>query len=467
MITTTVLAGVPNLEVFINRWLPQLPQARRIDIEDAKRWHAEMIALDSDRFAWYFKRLSGIAPQEIGEIAQRSMGYAATFNTVEHIIDQKLMRELPDLSNTYQRRSLLSQSMTASIFREDFGAKTQYSAIKEIGKKKLGWLSGHVDDVVEINGAIGVVCYKAHTEVPDLTYLIYQAELQAYEYLLADSRGLAHISLDELEQRTQPLVCDFMANVFLDYDEGVTKPIRVPYDGKLMRTMIESGDAVWMHITEDEPLPEWPIYNEVTPVVELTETQKMDLNLIELRLVRIKAALDKLTNYFDTTKDDMVTLMKRVNPNDFLKNVQFPLSVSSVVTKHVVDKESWHLILNGMNDDQQQAAIRATEKRTSTLDEAKVVALLESHGLTGDLDSLYKEDYDPERVINYCQANGFAPPIKEIPGISMGTSRSVAEIKPILDSIMGDIDQFIIRLGGEADTKNGEENINQNNEHNP
>jgi hypothetical protein len=257
MKTRQILAGVPNVDTFLSEWLPQLQQAPQIKTEDAINWHSEMSQRDAVRFAWHFKRLSGILPSEIGEVAQRSMGYAETNKDVELIIDQKLMRALPDEFDNRARRDFLAEPMIASIFKQDYKAVTQHSVMKEIGTHRISWLVGNVTDVVEINGVIGCVDYRIADVVPDGMHLIHQAQLQAYDYLLADNRSIAHIAHDELEQRIHPLAFDFMLNVYLDFANGTVKPIRVPYDGKLMRIMIDAGDAVWHHIKKGGPLPDW------------------------------------------------------------------------------------------------------------------------------------------------------------------------------------------------------------------
>lgn len=252
-----LLTGVPNTSAFLSDWLSRLPQRNYVDVDDAKKWHKEVSENEGALFAWHFKNLSGLSAEESGDIAQRAMGHGEITESTESIISRKLLKAPPVTKDVFMRRERLSLQMTASIFKEDFGAVSRDSVTKEIASHRLGWMSSMPDDVVEIEGVFGAVDYKSPTVVPVSTEIAYQSKLQIHDYLLADSRGCAHMSLDDLSKRFRPLVFDFMLDVYLDFANGEVKVIDVPYSGKLMRTIIEAGDAVWMHVSQGDPLPVW------------------------------------------------------------------------------------------------------------------------------------------------------------------------------------------------------------------
>jgi hypothetical protein len=449
-----VLTGTPSLDEFINDWLPQLPQVKQINIENAKRWYHIMAKRPDDRFEWHFKRLSGIGGSEIGELAQRALGYSATYTQVEHIINQKLMISPPDLPNNYMRRGILAEGMIAKIFHEDYAASRRKDLMKKITGHQISWMRGNPDDIVEIQGAIGIIDYKAATEVPDQTYLIYQAQLQFYDYLLADAMELTRgIMPEDLKQRTEPLATDFMVNVFLDYENGTTAPIFVPYDGNLMNAMIEAGDAVWMHITKGHPLPDYmsmPTEQEQA-ALELTANQLEKLKLAERRVCQLKSASDAIYFELEKAKEDIVAFAKEVSGSPLVKDVKLPFSAAGMTTRVSIDKERWQSILNGMTEENKAKAIDKTSKLTTNLDETKVIALLERHGIDVDLSSLCKTEFDTGLVAEFCKEHKFAPAIKESTSIAMGRSKvAKTEIKAIQDEVKDDIGMFISRLSKTA-----------------
>lgn len=451
METTRLLASNPSLKEFINQWVPTLPQGELIKREHAERWYEVVMQQEPDRFAWHFGRLNGIGGSEIGEIAQRAMGYTATFNTVESIIAKKLMRFTPDKPDVFMRRGILAESMISKIFQEDYQATRQKKVMREIGSHKLGWMRGNVDDVVTINNSLGIIDYKASSEVPEDTSMIYQAQLQFYDYILADARGIRK-PLEEIEKRTAPLVFDFMLNVYFDYQSAITKPIFVPYDGHLMRTMIEAGDAVWMHITQEEPLPQWHIKTQPTIELNLNDDEKTFLNERQEQILITQHALDLITLELDNLKKETVSMIYSRSGRSLIKQVESPLSCMNMTSRWTLKKEEWDTMLNGLQEDEKLQALEMTQVQGKLLDENKVIELLSNQSI--DLSNIYQKEFDLEKVIEFCQSKNINPPINESTSLARGRSKDVkAKIEAINEVVTDDVKHFVQKLTSNSNSE--------------
>lgn len=399
-----LLVGIPSLDVFIAGWLPQLPQAERISITHAKQWYAGMVERADGRFAWQFNALKTICCGEIGEIAQRAMGYSATHATVEEIIDQKLMRSLPARYSKSDRRDALAEQMITSIFKEDYGAESQRSICREIGSHKIGWMSGRADDVVIIGGALTLVAYRAYSPGHNDFSLLNQAQLHAQDYLLADSRGIAHLSLDELAMRHQPLAVDTILVINFNFAEGITSPIQVPYSGKLMRTIIEAGDAVWMHIQSGEPMPEWLDKAPEKTRHQWTSEGAEQLLAAEVTLLKVETALALMTAHQCHAKDQLIMLAKKLNNGEWLAGEKL-LSLTAITTTRSINKDKWFALLNGLSDHERSLAITMTTKPAQTLDKDKAGRLLKERSIPDDSISTHAAHDDIDQVASYCLAH--------------------------------------------------------------
>lgn len=217
--------------------LAKLPQARHFRQEDMQRFAA--MHANSPKWKWHVERLSGIGGSEIGVAVAEIRGEDDAFgSSVNRIIREKLLRNLPPPATLAMRKGAIVEQGIRQIFIEDTGAVQDSASLKLFNsneyKKPLKWMRYSPDDIVFIDGKRYLVDYKhpnnahGHHEIP----LRYHAQLHQGMMLL-EHNGIQveGMLLVQYPQRGDDLIIS-----------------KLERDEDLMSDIVRSGNGVWDHV---------------------------------------------------------------------------------------------------------------------------------------------------------------------------------------------------------------------------
>lgn len=381
----------PTLDVFLNEWIPELPQKDVIDSEDATNWYESVVAVDPDRFHWHFTRLKGIGGSDMGELVADHMGFANNFKTPHSLFEDKLMKNPIVPQNNVMRRGTYLEPVTQRIFQEDFNCTTRQDLVEKINHSydpERPWLRGNVDDVVSMeDGSIFVVDYKSSTEAPNHTVIQYAAQLHQYEYLL---------SLDDGVQADGLLV------VYFDYPNGQTQPIEVPFDPEIRQAMLDAGDKFWNCVLTGEP-PEIKSDSRTRP--DFDEQELATIEEMEDEIVKLSLIADASKELKNKKQNELTSFLN--NEGQYtLKNVRLPMQTCQPRITQTIDHQTLSNIVDGMNLDKSE--ILSVGKK---LDEKKVKELIKQNKMK--IKDFYAEDFDPQKIVHFCEKHNIEMPVKE------------------------------------------------------
>ena len=385
------MAGLMTFDIFLQRIKDELPQAQHIKKEDAKVWYDSVAQYDPERLNWHFERLKGLGGSDIGEIAAWKLGVFNIFKTPRDIIDEKLLRKSVEPQNNNMRRGTYLEPVIQQIFLEDYNARTRPDLIEKIANQidpAHPWLRGNVDDVAEIGGGIFIVDYKAPTEAKEKTPIQYAAQVHQYGHLY---------ELAENEKPYSHIVASF------DYDQGNIVAVDVPYDEVIMTAVLVGGDEVWEHVL-DGTYPDRGIAKQEGP--EYTEEEKKRIEQLEEEFLRYKLMADEAKKKYESISRELGGIITHEGEY-LLKGKKMPLDVLSGSVRQKLDNEKVEQILAQTGED-----VATFQVVGNKLDENKVLNLLHSE-YGEDMDIFYLKDFDTDKVLEFCEDKGIAPPVQE------------------------------------------------------
>jgi len=165
--------------------LASLPQAAMIEQADAERWMASIMRYHAKRAVWHAKRLHGIGGSEMGAVI-RGMNNLneAGFSTFNRIVEQKLMKRLPEFETVHMKRGTVLEDLARRAFLYRYMAQQDLSALQAVagskGRPGYEWLVGNPDDFVLINGKRFLTDYKVPSSFDEEIAFDYRVQLHHY-----------------------------------------------------------------------------------------------------------------------------------------------------------------------------------------------------------------------------------------------------------------------------------------------
>lgn len=420
--------GQCTLQYFLETVVPTLPQARFIDPDNAKRWFHQMSDLDSGLLAWHIRRLSGFSASEAGEMAAAARGLPCHFKSVRKIIDEKLLRSLPEVPTRTMRRGVDIEPVARKWFYQDYEARPVAGAVERLNRMASGrypWMRVKADDIVEMEGGTYLVDYKATDRVPEQSPLVYAAELHQYDYLYALSQGK---DVADYLTRESPLSVDGLLNVYFDYEAGTVSAILIPYDPNLLGAILEGGDAVYQHLSVGAPLPEWPVPAS-GDAIEMDAANQFNLARTEAEWLQYQLLAEAAAQKAAETAQKITQFMRNHSPDPqgMVKGVAFPLQVGASAVKQHLDGVRLEELLNGYAGDAERYAVLTEQLKSpsSVLDIDRLACYLEEKGTS--LEEFRTLEFDLDKVVNWADSEGLERPVIETVGLEIDRHREDLE----------------------------------------
>jgi len=165
--------------------LASLPQAAMIEQADAERWMASIMRYHAKRAVWHAKRLHGIGGSEMGAVIRGMNNLKETgFSTFNRIVEQKLMKRLPEFETVHMKRGTVLEDLARRAFLYRYMAQQDLSALQAVagskGRPGYEWLVGNPDDFVVINGKRFLTDYKVPSSFDEEIAFDYRVQLHHY-----------------------------------------------------------------------------------------------------------------------------------------------------------------------------------------------------------------------------------------------------------------------------------------------
>lgn len=262
--------------------LRALPQARQIETERmAAWWRAVQARATTDPFsssltpAQQVRRLAGFGASEIGVLVGEQRGVSSPFATAREVVARKLLIDLPTLPDDHRRRGILLEPLIREIFLRQSGAVRQPTLTQRIAAHRPShwpWMQATPDDLIELDGALGVVDYKAPAEPMTELSLSYACQLHQIGLIAAD---LGY-----------PL--DFRAIVAWNHPRGCPEVWVCAHDPTLEQELIAAGEHYWNRHVLNGELPPWPTRTPLAlNLADLASEAKAEVEVLAERWLRL------------------------------------------------------------------------------------------------------------------------------------------------------------------------------------
>ena len=287
------------------RDIDQLQQARHIDDFQLHDWLDKVEEYDPERLAWHIRRLRGIGGSEIGTLWMTEHGQFHPFHSCADVVASKLLRQLPlEPEGNLQRGSMMEDPILRVKFREEMVKRyeAQGKTVRfrdDLFPKfmhyldpdpKLVWLVGTPDDILEVDGKLIIVDYKAPTSgtiaalkryADDEAPIYYEAQLHHYASI-AQKVGL-------------PVGGLMLAS--LDYDKFTFDIREIAVRPKFQQELIEVGTKYWFDYVLTGQVPDLQTNKTFSKEFELPKTYQ--------DAVREYAVLSTLYNALKKKRDNL------------------------------------------------------------------------------------------------------------------------------------------------------------------
>lgn len=418
-------ASLPSIDEFMRTWLPRLPQAPRVSATDARSWYEAAVAREPERFAWHYERLSGFGGSDVGELGAWRLGVPALFKTPSEVIAQKLLRRTIEGVDKYIRRGVLMEDDIRETFLADYGARSRpdlINALREARSQAHPWGRANPDDVVDMRVGRKVkrylVDYKSVSEAKDVAPTQYACQIHHYDWLLwaAGSDAAPRLSGDK------PLACDGLLIVYYDYAAAEVVAVEVPWDGTILRAVLESGDLAWDHVLGRQKVDFALQAATASDAQVLRPDEEERIAEIERRMVVLKLLADPLYQQYKEYTRQVERILDDAGRRVKSKT-QPPLTYFSLFFKTSLDLERLEQLcaMAGIDPD-------SLRSDTQTVDVEATAEKLRALGHS----PAYKREYDAERIRRWCEENGYRVPLVESGVYSISRRRAV---QPKLDPL--------------------------------
>lgn len=240
-----------------------LPQARFIDDFDMHHWLDKIQEYDPTRLSWHVRRLRGIGGSEIGSLWMAERGQYHPHQSCVDVVASKFLKSEPQApEGNLQRGSMMEDPILRVKFREEMVTRYEKQGKTVIFRDdlfeqfmnyvdpdpQLSWLVGSPDDIMEVDGKLIIVDYKAPTSGTiaalnayerDEAPIYYEAQLHHYS-TIGEKLGMdiSHTMLASL-----------------DYDKFTFDIREVPLRKDFQQELIDAGNNFWHNYVMQGVLP--------------------------------------------------------------------------------------------------------------------------------------------------------------------------------------------------------------------
>ena len=399
----------------------KLPQAKYIGDFDMHDWLDKVQEYDPGRLAWHVRRLGGIGGSEIGTLWMSLRDQYHPFHSCTDVVESKLLKQMPLApEGNLQRGSMMEDPILRVKFRQEM---TQKYAAKGIQVKfrddlfvhfmnykdadpKLSWLVGSPDDIIELDGKLVIVDYKAPTSGTIAVYstyekteapIYYEAQLHHY-HAIGQKLGLP--------------VADWAMLASLDYDKFTFDIREIKIRQEFSDELIDAGNFYWHEYLLKGQLPPPGNRKSFSKETELPEEYA--------EYARKYALLSTVMNMAKAERDQLQKVMKNIpTPIDLSVDVVVSGMVN-IEAERVIDHVGLEQALKSLGVDTEPAHQKTDFDQKALLSLAKT-ALSVNDDLDEKLDSLRIQDeigsidvVDPYRLMQLAREQNLnlAPYIK-------------------------------------------------------
>lgn len=353
------------------RDINSLPQTKHINEFDMHLWLDSVIENEPDRLKWHVRRLQGIGGSEIGAIWMSKRGIYHPFQSNKDVVESKLLKQAPQVAEgNLLRGSELEDAILRPLFRRLMTKKYAEEG-KEIkfrddlfplfmeykdSDKRLSWLVGSPDEIMEVNGEIIIIDYKAPT-TKTIASLDGYKENEAPIYYEAQLHHYATIGQKLGLNVSKTMLASYV------YDKHDFDLRHVEVRSDFQQELLYDGTEYWENYVCKGIVP--------TPVKGSTFTREVELEERVMNEIMRYAALSSVMNNAKRERDQ---IQKGLESN----NIEIDPTVDVVQSGAVnlMAKRKWNL-----------------ESLASTLE-----------GLNIDTSSAWqKNDFDKEKVAEYLE----------------------------------------------------------------
>lgn len=283
----------------------ELQQAKYIDDFYLHDWITKVLETDPERLSWHVRRLRGIGGSEIGTLWMAENGQFHPFHSCSDVVASKLLRQMPlDSEGNLQRGSMMEDPILRPKFREEM-VKLYSSEGKTLRFRddlfdkfmnyvdedpKLVWLVGTPDDILEVDGKLIIVDYKAPTSgtiaslrrySDDSAPIYYEAQLHHYA-TIAQKIGIP---------------VDSLMLASLDYDKFTFNLKKIEVRPDFQQELLDVGTKYWFDYVMKGQIP--------NPQTNKSFSKEFELPNFHQQAVRDYAVLSIIANTAKQLRDDL------------------------------------------------------------------------------------------------------------------------------------------------------------------
>jgi hypothetical protein len=233
--------------------LQRLPQAGGFTPTQVEAWASALIeCITADphgsglTLEQHLRRLGGFGASEIGVLVGERRGDYSPFMTARELVARKLLLERPPPADNHLRRGIVMEPLVRAEFLRRSGAIRRADLTQQVATHtptRWPWMQATPDDLLDINGVLGVVDYKVPAEpLADLS-LAQKCQLHQIR-LLAEDLGL-------------PI--RWQAIIAWNHPRGGPDVFLCEHDPALAQALIDAGEHYWRHHVLTGELPPWPV----------------------------------------------------------------------------------------------------------------------------------------------------------------------------------------------------------------
>lgn len=325
------------------RSLPQFPRIRR---EDAQRWISHVAARQPERLMWLIDRLKdGFGGSETGALLLEAMGRPSLFNSAAELVNEKLMRILPTPSNQYMRKGTILEEAVIQATLKLYGGERDNALIDSFKFRSPNdpfGISGNIDfPWIRPDGTRVLVDVKVPGSGEEQLSNVdkdfhYCVQLNQYNIMSKARNVPAFDSLANIHLELPPVLTDAFVDrltrggpselntvvdemvALLKYERAgmrlnyVEQPINPTIDfngiARPLEDLIKEICAVNWQAVIDGNVPELDIRADQ----ELTETQRVDIAVKEVELIRLQAAQKAIEGQIKSVQTDIDNICSSV-----------------------------------------------------------------------------------------------------------------------------------------------------------
>ena len=280
-----------------------LPQTQYIDDINMHHWLDKVEEYDPTRMAWHVRRLRGFGGSEIGTLWMSLRDQFHPFHSCTDVVNTKVLKDEPLApEGNLQRGSMMEDPILRVKFRQEMVKKyaKEGKTVKfrddlfdkfmnfQDPDPKLSWLIGSPDDIIEVDGNLIIVDYKAPTSGTIAAYASYPRD-QAPIYYEAQ---LHHYST--IAQKLGMNVSSTML-ASLDYDKFTFDLRYIALRPDFQQELLDAGTYYW----ENHVLTGIP----PNPSTRKAFSKEVDLPLDMQELARMYAVLSTMMNSAKKARD--------------------------------------------------------------------------------------------------------------------------------------------------------------------